>query len=115
MRAARVLLILGLGAVLYVGLSDTAAAQGVKGYTVISAVDLKRLQESGTEVLVIDTLAASAYKEGHIPGARHFEFPNGTMEPWDKSRTGGKSQEDFVALLGPDKGRPLVFYCLDDK
>ncbi len=115
MRAARAMLILVLGAVFYLGLSFTAVAQDVKGYTVISAVDLKRMQESGKEILTIDTLAPSTFKEGHIPGAKHFEFPNGTMEPWDKSKTGGKSQEDFVALLGPDKDKPLIFYCLDDK
>lgn len=115
MRLARVMLILALSAVLCIGLSSTATAQEVKGYIVISAVDLKRMQESEKEILIIDTLAASVYKEGHIPGAKHFEFPNGAMEPWDKSRTGGKSQEDLVALLGPDKEKPLIFYCLDDK
>jgi len=92
-----------------------AAAQEVSGYTVITAADLKQMQDSGKAILVIDTLAESAYKQGHIPGAKHFELPNGTMEPWDKSKTGGKSTEDFVALLGEDKGKPLVFYCLDDK
>jgi len=96
-------------------LISRAAAQEPSGYTVITAADLKKMQDSGKAILVIDTLAESAYKQGHIPGAKHFEFPNGTMEPWDKSKTAGKSTEDFVALLGDDKGKPLVFYCLDEK
>ena len=115
MRAAGVMFVLVLGVVSYPCMSSTAMAQEVKGYTVISAVELKRMQESGKEILIIDTLAASTYKEGHIPGAKHFEFPNGTMDPWDKSKTGGKSADDFVAFLGANKDKPLIFYCLDDK
>ena len=115
MSGARVMLILVMAAVLSPCLPSTAAAQEGKGYTVISAVELKRMQDSGTEILIIDTLAASTYKEGHIPGAKHFEFPNGTMDPWDKAKTGGKSADDFVAFLGDKEDKPLVFYCLDDK
>ena len=101
--------------ILFILLLSRAGAQEPSGYTVITAADLKKMQDSGKAILVIDTLAESAYKQGHIPGAKHFEFPNGTMEPWDKSKTAGKSTEDFVALLGDDKGKPLVFYCLDEK
>ena len=92
-----------------------AEAQQVSGYTVITASDLKKMQESGKEILVIDALAQSAYKQGHIPGGKNFEFPNNTMDPWDKSKTAGKSQDDFVALLGEHKEKLLVFYCLDEK
>jgi len=101
--------------VLLISLLARAGAQEVSGYTVITAVDLKKMQESGKAILVIDTLAESAYKQGHIPGAKPFEFPNGTMERWDGSKTAGRSTEDFVALLGEDKEKPLVFYCLDEK
>ncbi len=107
--------LLGVLVVLFLYSPTRAEAQEVGGYTVISAVDLKKMQESGKPILVIDTLAESAYKQGHIPGAKHFEFPNGNMEPWDKSRTAGRSQDDFVALLGEDKEKLLVFYCLDEK
>ena len=101
--------------VLFISSLARAGAQDVSGYTVITTADLKKIQESGKAILVIDTLAESAYKQGHIPGAKHFEFPNGNMEPWDKSKTAGKTTEDFVALLGEDKEKPLVFYCLDEK
>ncbi len=93
----------------------TAGTHEATGYTVITAPELKRLLDSGKEVLLIDTLAESAYKQGHLPGAKHFEFPNGTMDPWDKSKTGGRTQDEFVALLGGDKAKLVVFYCLDEK
>jgi len=31
------------------------------------------------------------------------------MDPWDKSKTDGKSRDDFVALLGEDKDKLIVF------
>ncbi len=37
------------------------------------------------------------------------------MDTWDKSQTAGKSQDDLVGLLGGDKERPVIFYCLDEK
>ena len=92
-----------------------AGAQGGKGYTVLSAVDLKKMQDSGKEMLIIDTLPYSVYKEGHIPGAKNFEFPNDNMDSWNKSKTAGKSRDDFVAFLGKDKDKPLVFYCFDEQ
>ncbi len=101
--------------VLFIAFVANVVAQETGGYARITGVDLKKMQESGTAVLVIDTLAESAYKQGHVPSAKHFEFPNGDMMPWDASKTGGKTTEDFVALLGEDKQKPLVFYCLDEK
>lgn len=95
--------------------SNGPTQQGVSGYTVISALELKKLQDSEKEVLLIDTLAFSRYRQEHIPGAKNFEFPNEDMDRWDKSKTGGKSQEDFIGLLSADKDRPIVFYCLDAK
>ncbi len=104
-----------LGILVGLPLCWSAGAQAQSGYTVITVAELKRMQDSGSTVVIIDTLAESAYKQGHIPGAKHFEFPNGAMEQWDKSRTAGRSQDDFLALLGGDKDAPLIFYCLDEK
>jgi rhodanese-related sulfurtransferase len=105
----------GVWAALVICFVAQAGAQEVKGYTVLSATDLKRMQESGKEILIIDTLAGSTYTQGHIPGAKNFEFPNEKMDSWDTSKTAGKSREDFVALLGEDRDKPLIFYCLDEK
>ncbi len=92
-----------------------ASAQLGSGYTVISVLEMKKMVDSGTEVLIVDTLSHSAYVKGHIPGAKNFEFPNESMDQWDQSKTGGKSQEDFIAFLGEKKEKPIIFYCLDEK
>lgn len=115
MRTSRVSVVLGVSALLLACLPFQARAQGTSAYTTITTAELKRMQEVAKDLLVVDTLANSRYKEEHIPGAKNFEFPNGTMDPWDASKTGGKSSDDFLALLGGEKDRPLVFYCLDDQ
>ena len=67
----------------------------------ISAVELKKLRDGEKPILVIDSLAYSRYKQEHIAGAEHFDFPNENIDQWDKSKTGGKSKEDFIALGVP--------------
>ena len=63
-------------------------------------------------MLIIDSMPYDAsYKKNHIPGAEQFLFPIPDMETWDSTETGGKSMEDYVALLGPDKNRIIVVYC----
>ena len=115
MRIFKSVWFFGLSAIFLVCLLSRAPAQDVSGYTVISAVELKKMQDSGTGILVIDTLPDSRYKQEHIPRAKHFEFPNENMDPWDKSKTGGKTKDDFAAALGEDKDKPIVFYCSDEK
>ena len=46
-----------------------------------------------------------------MPHAVSFEFPIEAMPQWDAAKTGGKSEKDFEALLGPDKNKLIVFYC----
>ena len=55
--------------------------------------------------------AAGEFDEGALPGAVNFTFPNVDMDSWDRSDMGGRSQDQFRALLGPDPQRPVVFYC----
>ena len=115
MKRLKMTSMLGVLMVLFLCFVAKAGAQEGKGYTVLSAVELKKMKDSGKELLIIDTLPYSVYKEGHIPGAKNFEFPNDNMDSWVKSKTAGKSQDDFVALLGKDKDKPLVFYCFDER
>ena len=115
MRILKVTSMIGMLVILFISLLARAGAQEVSGYTVISAVDLRKMQDSGKEMLLIDTLAGAIYKREHIPDAKNFLFPNGNMDPWDTSKTAGRSKDDFVALLGGDKEKPLVFYCADEK
>jgi thiosulfate/3-mercaptopyruvate sulfurtransferase len=116
MKMLKMTSMLGVFMVLFLCFLAKAGPQELKGYTVLSAAELKRMQDSGKEMLIIiDTLPYSVYKQGHIPGAKNFEFPNDNMDSWNKSKTAGKSRDDFVAFLGKDKDKPLVFYCFDER
>jgi rhodanese-related sulfurtransferase len=33
------------------------------------------------------------------------------MPQWDTSETDGKTEQDFIQLLGSDKEKPVVIYC----
>ena len=105
---------LSFGSLLFV-FPTNALPQSEPGYTVIPVSEMKKMLDGGTEILVVDTLNNSAYNKEHIPKAKNFEFPNENMDPWNKSKTAGKSQDDFVAFLGKDKNKPLVFYCFDEQ
>ncbi len=113
MRILKLLSVFMIWGLLFLCLPPNAPAQEVSGYTVVSAMELKKLQDAEKEILLIDNRPYQAYKQEHIPGAKQFEFPNGTMDLWDKSKTGGKSQEEFLGFLGENKDKPLVFYCTD--
>lgn len=81
-------------------------------YGVITTEELKKMIDSGQEILVIDTMPYEAsYQKNHIPGAQQFLFPIPEMTTWESKETDGKSQEDFVALLGPDKNKTIIIYC----
>lgn len=82
------------------------------GYDVITTKELKDMIDSGKNVLIIDTMPYEAsYKKAHIPGAEQFLFPIPEMKEWNTKETGGKTVEDFKALLGPDKNKTIVVYC----
>jgi len=82
------------------------------GYDVITTEELKKLIDSGKDILIIDTMPfEDSYQKQHIPGAKQFLFPIPEMETWNTTETGGKTQDDYKALLGPDKDRTIVIYC----
>ena len=89
------------------------ARETVQGdYGLITTAELKKLIDSGKDILVIDTMPyEDSYKKNHIPGAKQFLFPIPPMETWDTKETGGKSQDDYTALLGTDKNKTIVVYC----
>ena len=53
----------------------------------------------------------ASYRKAHVPGAKQFLFPVKEMKSWDTGETGGKSEQEYASLLGPDKNRTLVIYC----
>ncbi|MBU1565416.1 MAG: rhodanese-like domain-containing protein [Proteobacteria bacterium] len=82
------------------------------GYGVITTEELQGVLTGGENVLVIDTMPyEDSYKKGHIPTARQFLFPIPDMNEWDAKETGGKTQEDYLKLLGPDKDKKIIVYC----
>ena len=82
------------------------------GYDVITTTELKGMMDAGKDMLIIDTMPYEAsYLKNHVPGAKQFLFPIPDMKEWDTKETDGKTQQDFEALLGPDKNKTIVVYC----
>jgi thiosulfate/3-mercaptopyruvate sulfurtransferase len=82
------------------------------GYKVMTTEELQAVLKSGEKVVLIDTMPfEDSYKKGHIPSAKQFLFPIPDMNTWDVKETDGKTQEDYAALLGPDKNVKVIVYC----
>ena len=82
------------------------------GYDVVATEKLKNWIDSGKEMVIVDTMPFEAsYKKAHIPGAVQFLFPIPDMNEWDTNLTDGRTQEDFIKLLGDDKDKLIVIYC----
>lgn len=82
------------------------------GYDIITTEELKGLQDKGEEMVIIDTMPYEAsYKKEHVPGAKQFLFPIPDMVEWDVKETDGKTKEQFIEMLGPDKDKLIVIYC----
>lgn len=77
------------------------------GYKILATEEMKTWVDQKKDMLVVDTMPYEAsYKSKHIPGAVPFELPIPEMTAMDD-----KVKADFLKMLGPDKGRLLVFYC----
>ncbi|GAB6191249.1 rhodanese-like domain-containing protein [Desulfocastanea catecholica] len=82
------------------------------GYNVITTTELNELMKTGEDILIIDTMPyEDSYKKGHIPTAKQFLFPIPDMVEWDSQQTDGKSQQEYLQLLGPDTAKKIVVYC----
>jgi thiosulfate/3-mercaptopyruvate sulfurtransferase len=82
------------------------------GYGLVTAAELKQWIDDKKVMLIVDTMPyEDSYKKAHVPGAKQFLFPIADMNEWNSAETDGKSEADYLALLGPDKERPIVVYC----
>lgn len=82
------------------------------GYAVITTTELNDLLNSGEDVLVVDTMPYEAsYKKAHVPTAKQFLFPIPDMVEWDVKETDGKTQDEYIQLLGQDKEKKIIVYC----
>lgn len=81
-------------------------------YDVVTTGELKKWIDDDKDMVVVDTMPFEAsYKKNHVPGAVQFLFPIPDMNEWDAKETDGKSQDDFLQLLGSDKNKTIVIYC----
>ncbi|MCA8972298.1 MAG: hypothetical protein KDC95_21100, partial [Planctomycetes bacterium] len=82
------------------------------GYSVLTTKELHdRVRAGQGDWLLIDAMPYESFASGHIENAVNFVFPKDSMSSWDEAETGGKSEEDYAALLGADKSRAVVIYC----
>ena len=82
------------------------------GYQLVGTEELKAWIDAGKDMVIVDTMPyEDSYKVNHVPGAVQFLFPIPDMPEWDLKETAGKTQDDFVKLLGPDKTKTIVIYC----
>jgi rhodanese-related sulfurtransferase len=82
------------------------------GYKLVGTEELKSWIDAKKDMLIIDTMPyEDSYKKEHVPGAKQFLFPIPDMKTWDAKETAGKSEQDFVQMLGPDKNQLVVIYC----
>jgi thiosulfate/3-mercaptopyruvate sulfurtransferase len=83
------------------------------GYQIVTTDELKAWIDGKKDMIIVDTMPYDAsYQKNHVPGAVQFLFPKaGDMTEWNASETAGKSQDDYVKLLGPDKNKTIVVYC----
>ena len=77
------------------------------GYGIVTTEELKGWLDKKENMLVIDTMPLEdSYVKNHVAGAVPFELPIEELKTLDD-----KTKDDLLKLLGPDKGRKLVFYC----
>ncbi len=82
------------------------------GYSLVTTQELKEWADKSKDMLIVDTMPYEAsYQKNHIPGAVQILFPIPDMEKWETSLTEGKTRDDYIKLLGPDKNRVIVIYC----
>lgn len=82
------------------------------GYDLLTVADLKELMDNKSDMLIIDTMPLEAsYEKNHIPGAVQFLFPIKPMATWNTEETAGKTEAEYIKLLGPDKDKLIVVYC----
>ena len=84
--------------------AELQARQG--HYGIVDTQTLLGMVASENPPLIIDTRADYEYRQGHLPGAVSLEFDMG-----DSFRLTEVKKARLLEVLGPDKARPVVFYC----
>lgn len=75
-------------------------------YGIVGTEELKGWIDSKKEMTIIDTMPASNFTKGHIPGAVNAELPKtGVKDVTPEQKVA------FVKLLPSDKSKTVVVYC----
>ena len=85
---------------------DTQKRAEAAGYKLVNFQELQALIQSEKEVVLLDARPDYEYRDGHIPGARNFEFHLG-----HKSRLEPERAEALKVFLGKERHRWIVTYC----
>ena len=86
--------------------SDTQKRAETAGYKLINFQELQALIQSKKDVVLLDARPDYEYRDGHIPGARNFEFHLGHKYLLEPERA-----EALKVFLGKDRQRWVVTYC----
>lgn len=76
------------------------------GCKLINFRELQNIIQSKKAFVLVDVRPDYEYRDGHIPGARNFEFHLGHKHLLEPKRAGA-----FKAFLGPDRQEKVVVYC----
>lgn len=78
------------------------------GYAVLTPDEFKACLNSDRNCLLVDVRPDYEFESGHIPGAVNLMF-----DPGDRMALSPEKQQQFEALLGPDKNRCMIIHCRD--
>jgi 3-mercaptopyruvate sulfurtransferase SseA len=83
---------------------DVQAEAAKGGYRLISTEEMaNRYRRDPQSLLLVDTRPEGEYRAGHIRGAVNLSLTPAWWGRW-------RSRKLLAALLGPDRGRFVVFY-----
>jgi rhodanese-related sulfurtransferase len=68
--------------------------------TVVTREEVKQAMDNGQNVTILEALGEAYYAKGHLPGAARI----------DHTRVG-----EQAANVAPDKARPVIVYCANDR
>lgn len=76
------------------------------GYQLVSTEELNTWITDKKDMIIIDTMPADSFANGHIPGALNAELPKtGLADATDEQKAA------FISLLGSDTSKPVIVYC----
>lgn len=76
------------------------------GYKVIDVTTLHDWIKEKKDLVIIDTMPASNFAKGHIPGAVNAELPKTSA-----ADITAEQKADFIKALGTNKDATIVIYC----